>query len=74
MKFKLLNYMVLKKFGNNYDYRNCLNNKAYSVLDLEAACLFANLIFKNEIDKIYFLRQYIGHDKEELKRGLFKMM
>lgn len=53
-----------------FDYNNCFNNKPYAVLDLEDACLLANLIFKEDIDKIYFLRQYIGCDSEELKKSL----
>lgn len=53
-----------------FDYNNCYNNKPYVVLYLEDACLFANLIFKEDLDKIYFLRQYIGCDSEELKKSL----
>lgn len=53
-----------------FDYRSYLTNKPYVILYLEDACLLANLIFEKDIDKIYFLRQYIDYDREELKRQL----
>lgn len=53
------------------DYDLChlqKRDKPYSVLWLEDALKFANTIFKEDIDKIYFLRQYIGYDLEEVKK------
>ena len=55
-----------------FNYDSCYNNKPYAVLYLDDACLFANLIFNDDLDKIYFLRQYIGYDSEELKKSLNK--
>lgn len=48
------------------DYELCYGNKKkhlYTWLDLDDACLFANIIFTNDEDKIYFLKQYIGPDR-----------
>ncbi len=46
-------------------YRSCIND--YEILHIEKAIEFANLIFKEDIDKIYFLKQYIGIDYGKVK-------
>lgn len=51
-----------------FNYEQCAKKIPYTILNLEDACLLANLIFQDDVDKIYFLRQYIGCNCENIKR------
>ncbi len=55
------------------DYNCTMRSKPYAVLNLEDAISFANIIFDNYLDKLYFLRQYIGHDLVNLKNDYKKL-
>lgn len=39
----------------------------YKEINLEKALEFSNLIFKQELDKLYFLKQYLGKDYEKIQ-------
>lgn len=46
-------------------HRDCIDD--YKIFHIEKAIEFANLIFKEDIDQIYFLKQYIGTDYDKVK-------
>ena len=47
------------------NFRNCLD---YIKIDMNEANELANIIFDNEIDKLYFLRQYVKDGVEEKRK------
>lgn len=56
------------------DYQLCHNRnargKSSKVLHLDDAITFSNIIFKEDMDKIYFLKHYIGSDSKEVKENI----
>lgn len=56
------------------DYQLCHNSnvcgKSSKVLHLDDAITFSNIIFKEDMDKIYFLKHYIGSDSKEVKENI----
>lgn len=76
---KLFLYCSSDNFDKDFiDYkltclRNNLINYDYSNIYIDAILEFSNLIFSNEIDKLYFLKQYLKRfdtikDKEDTKK------
>lgn len=66
---------ISKKLDLDYiDYELCHNRNAYGkssdILHLDDAITFSNILFKEDIDKIYFLKHYIGSDKEEVEKDI----
>ena len=45
----------IEKISNTYEYRDVYT---YEKMDYDAAVEFADLVFDNNLDKLYFLRQY----------------
>lgn len=56
------------------DDRLCHNGKARgkssAILHLDDAITFSNMIFDKDMDKIYFLKHYIGSDEKEVKENI----
>lgn len=56
------------------DYKLCHNGnirgKSSAILHFDDAITFSNIIFDEDIDKIYFLKHYIGSDCEEVKKDI----
>lgn len=46
--------------------------KDYEKLDIDKALDFANTIFTEDVDKIYFLKHYIGNDSYYVKKNMVK--
>jgi len=71
--FYYLVNVISKLDLDHIDYSLCygeLKQKDYLQLYLDDAVNFSNIIFSNDIDKIYFLRQYIGNDRAKAKHYL----
>lgn len=56
-----------ERFKNSWQSQRVYQIDSYEVLNMEKAIAFANLIFEEDIDKIYFLKQYIGDDYSKVK-------
>jgi len=55
----LLNESKLKIYNNVFEY--------FKLIDIESAVELADLIFDNNLDKVYFLRQYIKNEEVGMK-------
>ena len=68
---------AIPKIDLNYiDYSLCygeIKEKNYLDLHLEDALFFADILFKEDIDKIYFLKQYIGKDIDKANEYVRKI-
>lgn len=74
---KLLMYASSKDFNEKIVNRRIMINRqkeysSYNDIFLEEALEFCDLIFDNNLDKIYFLRQYLKNNESSRKRELVR--
>ena len=59
-KNKIIDCDIVNRRRKLFEYK--IDRCNYNTIDIETAIEFADLIFDNELDKLYFLRQYIKNN------------
>ena len=65
---------IFQKNKNKYSSCFNLSKTSYDEINMEDANELANIIFDNEIDKLYFLRQYVKDGNNEKPKAFAKSM
>ena len=65
---------IFQKNKNKHSSCFNLSKTSYDEINMEDANELANIIFDNEIDKLYFLRQYVKDGNNEKPKAFAKSM